>query len=242
MEYGKAFSFVTEDQEWVTKLAIAAVLVIASGIIPIIPLLLVMGYMLDLTRNVAHGMALPLPRWEALEGKFKEGAMVLVIGVVYMLPVIVIAACAAGFGVAASISASSSAAASRSGDPGAAAGLVSLLPFIIVCFACLAAVYGIVAGLMANAATLIYLNSGTLGSAFRLREVWALMQRHLGDFIMIWVASLVANLGVFVVGMITCGLGYIVGVPWAMFMQAHLLGQVSRKVFPPSADALAPAA
>lgn len=242
MEYGKAFSFVTEDQEWVTKLAIAAVLVLASGIIPIIPLLLVMGYMLDLSRNVAHGVALPLPRWEALEDKLKEGAIVLVIGVVYMLPVIVIAACAGGFGFAAAISASSSASASSNGDAGAAGGLISLLPFVIVCFACVAAVYGIVAGLMANAATLVYLNSGQLGRAFRIREVWALVQTHLGDFIMIWVASLAANLGVFIVGIITCGLGYIVGVPWSMFMQAHLLGQVSRKVFPPSADALAPAA
>ncbi len=242
MEYGKAFTFLTEDQQWVSKLAIAGLLVIASGIIPILPLLLVMGYTLELTRNVARGETLPLPRWEAMEDKLKYGAIVLVIGVVYMLPMLVVGVCAGGFAAATVISAGGSASASRNGDPGAAAGIFTVLPFIFVCFACVAAVYGVIAGLMANAATLIYLNTGTLGSAFRFREVWALVQKHLGDLIMIWVASLVANLGVFVVGMITCGLGYIVGVPWVMFMQAHLLGQVSRKAFPPAADMLTPAA
>ena len=59
-----------------------------------------------------------------------------------------------------------------------ATGIFTLLPFIIVCFACVAIVYGIAAGLMANAATLIYLNAGTLGNAFRLRDVWALVQKH----------------------------------------------------------------
>jgi len=242
MEYGKAFTFLTEDTEWVTKLAIAALLVVASGIIPILPLLLVMGYTLELTLNVAHGEALPLPRWDGMEAKLKHGAIALVIGFVYMLPMLVLVACAAGFGFAAAIGAGASASASPKGDSGAAGGLVALLPFIFICLGCVAAVYGIIAGLLSNAATLIYLNTGQLGNAFRVREVWALAQRHLGDFIMIWLATLVANLGVVVIGIITCGLGYLVGVPWLMFMQAHLLGQVCRKLFPPSADALAPVA
>ncbi|MBI5876075.1 MAG: DUF4013 domain-containing protein [Chloroflexi bacterium] len=242
MEYGKAFTFLTEDTEWVTKLAIAALLVFASGIIPILPLLLVMGYTLELTRNVARGEALPLPRWDDMETKLKHGAIALVIGFVYMLPVAVMAACAGGFAFATAIGAGASAASSPKGDPGAATGFVALLPVIFICLGCVAAAYGVIAGLLSNAATLIYLNTGELSSAFRVREVWALVRQHLGDFIMVWLATLVANLAVVLIGIITCGLGFLVGAPWLMFMQAHLLGQICRKLFPPSADALAPVA
>ena len=242
MEYGKAFSFLTEDQEWVTKLAIAALLVFASGIIPIIPLLLVMGYTLELTRNVAHGIALPLPRWETLEEKLRQGAIVFVIGVVYWLPMAVLIGCMVASIVATSVGASASASSVGNGDPGAAGGILALMPVILACFGCLAAVYGFFAGLMTHAATLTYLNTGALAGAFRVREVWALVQRHLGDFIMVGVAILLANLGVLVVGMITCVLGVLVDAPWLMLVQGHLLGQVSRKAFPPAADALAPAA
>ena len=58
MDIGKAFSFVFEDEEWVSKILIGGLI----ALIPLVGQLVVLGYALKVAQNVAQGSPRPLPR------------------------------------------------------------------------------------------------------------------------------------------------------------------------------------
>jgi hypothetical protein len=59
MDIGKAFSFPFEDDDWLTKLFLGAVV----SIVPILNFAWG-GYTVDILRNVIDGVPRPLPAWK----------------------------------------------------------------------------------------------------------------------------------------------------------------------------------
>lgn len=57
VDFGKAFSYIFDDPKWFDKVIIP----ILYGLIPIVGWLVVLGYGMRVTRNVASGMEQPLP-------------------------------------------------------------------------------------------------------------------------------------------------------------------------------------
>jgi RND family efflux transporter MFP subunit len=76
MDINKSLTFVTEDEQWVTKFIIGAVLALFS--IFIIPGLFLAGYTVRLTRNVMDGMEQPLPEWTDWGGLFMDGLYIFI--------------------------------------------------------------------------------------------------------------------------------------------------------------------
>ena len=89
MDFGKAFSFVFEDEDWIKKIALGGLL----SLIPVLGLFLVIGYGLEVTKRVIKGDAEVLPDWSDFGGYLTKGFMVFLIAFVYMLPVILIQGC-----------------------------------------------------------------------------------------------------------------------------------------------------
>ena len=58
MDIGKAFSYVFEDEQWISKVLIGGLLIW----IPIVNFA-VFGYMIKVAQNVAQGNPRPLPEW-----------------------------------------------------------------------------------------------------------------------------------------------------------------------------------
>ncbi len=85
MDIGKAFSFVFEDEKWVSKVLLGGVLFF----IPIVNLA-VFGYMLKVAQNVAQGNPRPLPEWGEFGEHFIRGLHWLAIQIVYQLPTIIL--------------------------------------------------------------------------------------------------------------------------------------------------------
>src|SRR4051812_16852158 len=87
MDIGKAFSFVFEDEKWVSK-------VLLGGLFLIIPIVnfAVIGYMLKVAQNVAQGNPRPLPEWGggAFGDHFMRGLYGVAIQIVYQLPTIIV--------------------------------------------------------------------------------------------------------------------------------------------------------
>jgi hypothetical protein len=85
MNIAKAFSFVFEDEAWVSK-------VLLGGVLFLIPIVnfAVFGYMLKVAQNVAQGNPRPLPEWGDFGGHFMRGLYWFVIQVVYQLPTIIL--------------------------------------------------------------------------------------------------------------------------------------------------------
>jgi hypothetical protein len=225
MEYGKAFSFVREDEKGITKLLIGGAISFLGGLI--LPLFLLWGYSLEITQNVAAGSARPLPEWDLIEDKFRKGINVFAIRLVYYLPIILGASCfAIFFVVLAASTGSSSARGSANSGAGPIGGIFGVL---YSCFICIAVVYGIVASLLSDVAVILYASSGQLNDVFKFRQVLAFAQAHLADLIMTLVLTLATTMVGSIAAVITCFLGSPFVTAWVDYGHAHLLGQILRK-------------
>jgi hypothetical protein len=229
MEYGKAFTFLTEDAKWLTKLLIGGVLVFVGGLI--LPLFILYGYSFEILQNVAAGNAQPAPEWDRLEDKFKRGLQLFAIRIVYFLPFFLVMCCFVvlfiGLGATAG-----------SGSQNSANALGGIFGILQICFFCFAFVYVIAATIVSDAATLVFASTGQMNAAFKFGNVFALAQRNIGDLV---IASLLTGVAGIVGGfasLITCGLGAPFVSAWVDFAKSHLLGQIFRK----TGLALAPAA
>ncbi|HUF18955.1 MAG TPA: DUF4013 domain-containing protein [Thermoanaerobaculia bacterium] len=88
LDFGKAFTFPFQDPDWLSKTLI-------GGLFSLLGLLLVghffvVGYLARLARNVAAGMERPLPAWDDLGEYFVEGFKLVMVGLAYSLPLILL--------------------------------------------------------------------------------------------------------------------------------------------------------
>lgn len=212
MDFGKAFSFVFDDENWIVKVLIGGVL----SLIPIVGQILLYGYGLEVMKNAMQGRSTPLPEWDDWGGKLVKGIMYIVIGFVYALPIIIVASC---FSVLMGVLGS----ASSSRD---AIDVINTLGGL--CLGGFALVYGILMTLALPPAMGRYLETGEIGAAFRFGEVFALVRDNVGSWIIVlvltWVAGLIAGLGI-----ILCVVGVLFTAFWANLVTMYLWGDAYRQ-------------
>lgn len=212
MDIGKAFTFVFEDDAWITKILIAAAILLVGVLfswVLLIPLILSVallnGYMVEIIRRVIRGQVDGLPEWDNWGDLIAEGLKVLVIQIVYMLPLIIASLCMIV-----------PAAAAESSE-----GLSVFLSVVLSCFMVL---WAILATIVLPAATAVYAANDDLAAAFRFGEVFALVRNNLSTYlitlVMTWVASFVGGLG-----SIVCGLGTFLTSPYGTMVTGHLYDQ-----------------
>ena len=81
-----ALEYPFQDQEWVKKLAIAGLMIFIS-FIPVIPVVLLLGYLGEIIRRIVlEGQKPSLPEWDDLNSYFQSGFRLFGVGFVYMLP------------------------------------------------------------------------------------------------------------------------------------------------------------
>ena len=79
-------TFPFQDQDWQKKILITSLLVFFS-FIPVIPLVLLLGYAAEIIRRVAVDHESPsLPEWDDLSVYFTEGFRLFGVSLVYMIP------------------------------------------------------------------------------------------------------------------------------------------------------------
>ena len=211
MDIGKAFSFVFDDENWIVKVLVGGVL----SLIPFVGQILMYGYGLELMENVIQGRSRPLPEWDDWGGKLVKGIMYLVISFVYALPIVLLGIC---FGLLMTVLgvAKAEEAINVVGSLGG------------VCFGGFALLYGILLTLALPPAIGRYLETGELGAAFRLGEVFALVRDNIGAWIIAlvlsWLAGLIASLGI-----ILCFVGVLFTAFWANLVMMYLWGDVYRQ-------------
>ena len=152
MDFGLAFSYVFEDEDWLKKLALASVL--CFTVIGIIP---VLGWGLEVIRRVIKNEPEPLPDWSEFGQYLVKGLLVAVVIFVYSLPIIVVGSCNAGAGSLLN----------NTGEDFAAPAVWILT----MCLSCLYVIYGVGVSLYIPAALGHYANSGEFGSVFNWRDL-----------------------------------------------------------------------
>lgn len=240
MEYGKAFTFAMEDPDWIKKLGIAAAIVfvaIVGSVFLLIPtiagLLLLSGYTLEIARRVINNEAKPLPEWGDWGNLFKNGLFLAIALFVYSLPSIILSVCAQSNNIL----------------PGLLKGNVdrdiiqmtqTVTGVLALCCGCLQFLYSIFMGMVTPAVAGQLAANGTLGSAFQFGKVFAHLRAQPVVYLLVFLITAVAGFVLALVGMIVCGIGLFVTLPFATFVNAHLWGQAYR--FTSSKLAEAPAA
>jgi len=207
MDIGKSFTFIFDDEEWVSKLLIGALFVLASAVVVGIPFLL--GYMVRIVRNVMQGKEKPLPGWDDLGDLFKEGLILAVIFVIWAIP-------SWGISVFQSII---GALLSTSYD------MVRVYGVLSTCLGCLSALWGLVMAIFTPALVTRYANAPEFKTGFEFAELWQFTRDNLGNIV---IALLLGALAVFVssFGVILCVIGVFATLFWAYTIVAHLYGQV----------------
>lgn len=211
MDIGRAFGFITEDEQWVTKILLGGLILL----IPIVGILALIGYMLEVARNVTQGRPLPLPAWNNFSDLLIKGFQGFVISLVYQLPLIILSflvACVFG-GIAAS--------ASDSNDAAAGAAGILLLCLYPVMFA-----VGLALQLATFAAWVRYIQTNVLGEALRYNDIIAIVRSSLRTWLMLLLVYILCGL-VGGLGSIACGVGALFTTVYAQIAFGHVLGQVT---------------
>lgn len=213
MDIGRSFTFMFQDKNWVVKILVGGLVVLLS--ILLIPIPLMLGYQLRVIRNTSQGADVPLPEWDDLGSYFSDGIQLIVGGIIYYSPVILLTCVLVGLSALAD-------GGDRRGD---GEGIVGLFLF---CVNCLVTILSIVIGLIFPAAMLRFAATNRLGSMLEFGEVLNFVRRNVGNYIVAvllgWVASLIAG----VLALVTCFLGTPWASWWSTLVQGHLLGQVWR--------------
>ncbi len=217
MDIGKSISFVFEDQQWLPKVLVGGLVIFATIALSwtviglIVGAALLMGYSLDLLKNVRNGVAQPLPEWDNWGDKIVKGFKLGVILFIWSLPIMVFTIPSMVLGAA--------------GDNSSAAGFLAILAF---CFACFQILFGLLLTVLMPAIMIKFAETEEFADGFAFAEIFRFTRENIGEIIIallvIWAVQLVAGL----VGLLLCGVGLFFTGFWGLAVQAHLFGQIGR--------------
>jgi hypothetical protein len=175
-----------KDKDWISKILIGALV----GIVPILNFATT-GYAVQTTRNIRDDQS-PLPGWSGNVGKFfMEGLKLFVIGILYSIPIGILAA------IMIPLFASDSGAAKALG---VLIGLVELVLALLLIFW--------FQGIIVN-----FANVGTIGSGFQLGKIWGIVRQNMGRMLVTLGVAILAGILVGIVGGI---LGIIPCIGWIL--------------------------
>ena len=175
MDFGKAFTYMFQDPNWLAKLGIGTLLVLlgiflSPVIIGLLPLIIVMGYALVALDNVRMGHEHPLPEWQDWGKFFMLGLKLTVAMFVWALPMILGFVPVLAGGVLS--------------DGSNANGAGALAAMLIICGTCLMFLWGIFIALLTPAIYARVAATGRFGAAFELGRIWEFTKDNLGNVIL----------------------------------------------------------
>ena len=217
MDIGKSLSYVFEDQDWIKKILLGALIML----IPIFGAFALLGYGIAIVRNVMAGSSRPLPEWNDMGAFFMDGLKFWVVGVIYVLPVIIVACPVSLVWLLPALG----------GENEDLMGLLAGVSGILFAgFACLVSLYSILVGLLSPMLQVRFANTGDIGACLKVGEIFKLTFANIGNIIIsmvvMWIAS---SIIISVVGSVTFGLLALPASLYVTAAQSHLIGQIGRQ-------------
>ncbi|MCP4358414.1 MAG: DUF4013 domain-containing protein [Chloroflexi bacterium] len=237
MDIGKAFAYISEDEEWTKKLLVGALI----GAVPFANFA-IFGYQAEIARNVAAGEERPLPDWSDFGRFFLDGLRLVAAFFVYLLPMILlIIVSTIGFVFLAESSSQSYSSYGSSAPPSP--------EFMIIfglMFACLIP-YNFLIYALWPLFSIQIAREGTVGSCFQFSEMWRLVRAQPINYLLIlvllfgmYMVSMIIILPAYLLVFIPC-IGYLIymaiygGVLMLILMViGHLQGQFISEDNPPT--------
>lgn len=239
MNVGEAIRFVFEDEQWVSKLLLGAVI----SIIPFFGGAAVTGYAIAVLRNVKAGSERPLPNWDRLGQYFVDGLLFWVATLIYSIPLLILICPIALVWILPAVAAD---------NQDLTAVLSGVAGIITAGLGCLGLLYGLLLWALTPVLQIRFAEAGELGACLRFGEIFRLLFQHIGPIIiaqlLVWAAGFVVTtvlggvIGVFslvpICGWVVASLLGLVMVPlgvWLMLFAAFLYGQIGQEAAASSA-------
>ena len=225
MDVGKALTYITEDERWVSKVIILLIVSFFSWLI--FPIFFLIGYAIGITRNVKDGVEKPLPEWEDWGKLFMDGLYIFIAQFVYTLPFLIVACVAtvATGGLGALAGDNSDAMAALVGTTGLIIGCLGFLYMLALVFISPAIIIQYV------------LQHDEFGACFRFGDVFGIARDSIANILIVILVTMGIGLGVSVVlgvlQIIPCVgqiLALLIGLlmsPYLTAVSGHLYGQIA---------------
>lgn len=217
LNFEEAVRAMFKDPDWVQKLLLASLFSFLG--IFIIGGIILQGYLLAYAERVSRAEPRPLPEWDDYGELLRKGFIGMVVALVYALPIVVVAVVLTLLMIPI-IAASSAGGANADtiagiGTLAICGGMAIAIPFLYLIMA-----------LVPAAHIQLILHDYELGSAFRLGEVFGLIRRNLGQYILMTVLYFAALMFLSQIGQLACLIGIYPATVICQFFQYHLLGQI----------------
>lgn len=205
-DFGKAFTFVFDDPDWLKKVVINALI----GLIPIVGSFYILGWGLEVARRIAMRSATPLPDVD-FGAHLGHGFKAFVVALVYTAPLWLL-------GIVVGI-----VSALAGGLDENLAETVAIVSSI--CMGIFGLVYGLLIGVLLPAAMTRTVVFGTIKDGLNFGAVWGLVRAAPGAYLLTLVGTAVAGLVAGIVGGIACGIGVFLTMAWYQAVMGHFYGQ-----------------
>jgi hypothetical protein len=172
------FHFPFQGPKWQNSFIVGSVLTFGSFIIPIIPLIFVAGYSLQIMRQAIQGEELEMPAWNDWGKLASDGLRMIGVGFIYLLPGFVVLFGGIGLYLAGSFTLPFMTAFSQGNS--APSAIFPLLFLFLMAILFLSLLVGLVlyalGAVPLPAATAHFVAKDHFGAAFHLREWWPLLR------------------------------------------------------------------
>jgi len=213
MDIGKSFGFVFEDKKWIEKILIGGVLMF----VPILGSILLLGYGIQLVRNVRNLDPEPLPEWDDWGKMLSEGFKLFIVHFLWSLPLIIL-----------SILVVIPLALAGDSDTGNA-----IASLFTLCFSCFAVIFAIVVWLATPGITIKFAETGEISDGLKFGEILSFTKEHLGQIVVVVIVSWLVYLLAGLLGSLLCIVGLFFTMFWASLVQYHMIGQIGLEAVKP---------
>lgn len=207
MDFGLAFSYPFQDQNWAKKILIPALI----SIIPIFGQIFLLGWALDITRRVIRHDPTPLPELD-FGKQFIDGLKAVVVGFVYAIPLYVLMAPSQIM---------SAMIQNGNMDSNTASSMFAL---VSLCCSGLSFLYGVLLAFVIPAAYANIVVHESLGAGFHFSEIMGLLRAAPGAYLIVLLGTFIAGI-ISALGLIACVIGVFFTYAYAMSVSGHLYGQ-----------------
>jgi len=183
------FTFPFEGADWQKRFIIGAALALVSTFIPVIPLVFVAGYVVQVMRQAIEGQALTLPEWEDWGKLGVDGLRYGVISLTFMLPGFLVYFGGMGIYMLSAIILPLSMRMAAYGRGGFAVIPLFFVLSIVILFVSifLGMILILLGAIPLPAALAHFVAKDQVGAAFRFREWWPLLWRNKLGYFIAWV-------------------------------------------------------
>ncbi|TET53992.1 MAG: DUF4013 domain-containing protein [Anaerolineales bacterium] len=233
MDVSRALAFVFDDEEWLGKVLLTAVI----SLVPVFGPFALGGYVIAVVRNVMASSSRPLPHWEEPGRYFADGLKFCAATLVYALPLLILICPVAMSWLLPLIGGD---------DSEATTALLGVSGAITVLLGCLGASYGLFYALLTPVLQIRYAETGEIRACLRPGTAIRFLLDNFGRILMVLLVQTLVGLlvtvvfgGVFGVlafiplcGQVLAGVGALLLLPvgvWLVVVSGHLYGQIGRE-------------